>query len=553
MSEKAGNNRHPEYASFREAATYLGMSSLRVRQLVQAGELDTELVEGKLMIARDLLAAYRAEREGYKPNRNRFGTCKDCGRMFERRRMSTGRANDKNAKTLTYRDGDLCTTCRKLRDKKPVQAYSSYKPHHGGQVEFHKAKERYKILSCGARWGKDRASINEFIKHFATMLSEDRGDDMIPKVHGWIVAPNFGLARQSWREIKAFFPEEWIERVYEGDKTILTIGDGVIEVKSADDPNALVSVGLDLVLMTEAARIANLEEVWSFLYARVQSPGRGPKGKGGIILANSTPRGKGYWYELYRRGDPSNPNRDPDFRSFHYTTWDNPYIRKEEKDKAKSMLPDRLYRQEHLAEFIESAENVFTNVRENATYDGPSEPQPEDGYIVAYDPARVVDYSCVGVRNLRGETVYMTRWSGKPWPEQIKAVAEISRYFNYAPVRVDCTGLGDTLVSALDRAGCVVEPVLFTQKSKEEMVNHLALLMEQRSISYPYIDYLIQELSDYRYTNLPGGGVRYSAPRGDGYYDDAVSVMMMLYSDFNQVDIDLGLFAGTDLLSGVSF
>ena len=60
--------------------------------------------------------------------------------------------------------------------------------------------------NCGARWGKDRCSAMEFIYKFAYMLSEDRGPELVPTVHAWIVAPIMKLARQVWNELKAYFP-----------------------------------------------------------------------------------------------------------------------------------------------------------------------------------------------------------------------------------------------------------------------------------------------------------------------------------------------------------
>src|SRR5690606_3417606 len=253
---------------------------------------------------------------------------------------------------------------------------------------------------------------------------------------GWIVGPNLGLTRQSWRELKEFFPEDWIVRIYEGDRVISTVNGGIIEVKSADDPNALVSAGLDIVLITEAARIKDLEDVWSFLYSRVQSPGRGPNGTGGLILANSTPRGKGYWYELVRMGRKNDPNYDPEFETFEFPTESNPYFLKSEIEKARRRLPDRIFRQEYLAEFLDDASSVFTNIDACMTLEGHIEPEPGESYVMAWDPARSADYSAVGVRDSKGRMVYRVRWTGKPWTLQIDNIVQLSRKWNFAPIIV---------------------------------------------------------------------------------------------------------------------
>ena len=51
---------------------------------------------------------------------------------------------------------------------------------------------------------------------------------------------------------KEILPRRWMAKdPYESDQVIETVGDGIIEVRSADDPESLVGVGLDIVLITE--------------------------------------------------------------------------------------------------------------------------------------------------------------------------------------------------------------------------------------------------------------------------------------------------------------
>lgn len=534
-----------EFMTDAEARQVLHVSEDTITVYKANGRLPTAMApNGKKMLLREGVMQYAGHYmvDSQKP----YGKCTECGKPFERTRLTPGKSKDPN--NFSYRDGNICPDCRrdqKRGDDVDVRRVTSpYVPHSGGQVEFHQSNARYRLLSCGQRWGKDRCSIMEFIRRFADMLSEDRSPDLVPKVHGFLVAPSFPLARQLWREVKEFFPKEWIDQIYEGDKIIQTKGGGVIELKSADDPDALVAVGLDIVQVTEAARIKNLDEVWSNLRARVNSPGRGPKGRGGLIIANSTPRGKGYWYDLVRTGTKGDDKYDPDFESFRHPTSDNPHYDKEEFEKARRTTPERIFRQEWLAEFIDEADSVFRNVDECATYEGDEEPEDGEVYTIAWDPAQSVDYSAVGVRNSRGETVHITRWTGVTWQGQLERVRDMSRKYNYALVRMDSTGLGKTLPEALDKMGVPVEPVVFSNSVKEDMVNHLAFLMEQKAISYPNHQALKQELKDFKYTISDKGTIRYAAPRGS--HDDLVTMMMLAYKDFNLDSLEM-----TDAYMGV--
>lgn len=383
--------------------------------------------------------------------------------------------------------------------------------------------------NCGSRWGKDRCTINEFIMRFVDMLYEDRPDTLVPRVHGWIIAPTFPMARQIWRELKYFMPEELVMAKNEADKTMTTVMDGFIEVKSAEDPNSLVGVGLDIVTITEAARIKHLDEVWAFVRGRLTSPGRGPGGNGGVAFINSTPNVAtgAYFRKLWLLGRDREKN--PDWESFHFPTSTNPYIKPEEIEEARRTLPDRIFRQEFLAEFLEGEGAVFTNITKCAK-GVIQEPAPNETYVIGFDPARAVDFSAVAVRDSKGQVVFLERYTGKPWTWQVNRVEMLAKRYNHAKVIMDRTGLGETLVEALAQRGVDVEGVFFTQAVKEQLVNHLAYLMEQEMICYPDESYLIDELTDYSYSVSPSGKISYGNKDG---HDDAVTALMLCMRDFD--------------------
>lgn len=228
------------------------------------------------------------------------------------------------------------------------KATITYEPHEKQKL-IHASKARFKVLACGARFGKDRCSVMEFIQKFAEMLSEDRGPELVPRVHAWIIAPVYKMSRQVWMELKAYFPREWIIQKWESDQMIETAGGGLIEVRSADDPDMLVGVGLDMVWITEAARIPRLDEVWTNLETRLMSPGRGPGGKGGIAIINSTPKGSGFFKTMFRWGQKGDPLYDENWESWQFSSWANPYLTRKDKkylDSIKKRYPERIYRQE---------------------------------------------------------------------------------------------------------------------------------------------------------------------------------------------------------------
>jgi hypothetical protein len=474
-----------------------------------------------------------------KTSGGKISVCEHCGQPFEQVwKPSHG----------IYTQFKLCHDCRMTVARGETRVVIPYRPHSGQQL-IHASNVRFKLIAAGSRWGKDRCCVMEYIQKFAQMLSEDRGPELVPAVHGWIIAPTYRLARQIWREFKAYFPREWVVNYWESDLMVETVNDGIIEVRSADDPEMLVGVGLDLVWITEAARIARLEEVWANLETRLMSPGRGPGGNGGIALINGTPRGRNFYYRMFRWGQKDDPLCDPDWESWKFPSWDNPYLSAKDKqslERMKKRYPERIYRQEIEAEFLAEGNSVFPTAEECATYMGNGRPEPGEVYVIGYDPARSVDYSGVAIRNSLGEAVYVAQWSGKPWTVQMDEIAMLAQMYNYAHVVMDRTGLGETLPEALQQRGLSVEAVYFSNPEKEKMVNNLAMLIEQKLISYPSNEVLINELKDYEYTITKTGTIKYSASTS-AKHDDLVTAMMLAYKDFNTPEFALpwmGLLEG---------
>ena len=206
---------------------------------------------------------------------DKMSICKECGKPF---------AQVWREEYQAYTSFHTCGTCRMQNARGGINVTAEYAPH-WGQALVYASTVRFKVIAAGARWGKDRCSIMEGIKYFIDCLNEDRDTSMVPHALMWIIAPTEKIANQNWREITHHLPKELVVDVSKTTRTIETINGGIIEIHSAYDPEALVGVGLDIVLITEAARIADLEDVWSNLEARLNSPGRGLGGKGGIALS----------------------------------------------------------------------------------------------------------------------------------------------------------------------------------------------------------------------------------------------------------------------------
>lgn len=284
---------------------------------------------------------------------------------------------------------------------------------------------------------------------------------------------------------------------------------------STESKDNLRGDSADLIVVDEAAMVE--DEVWTNVLRPMLSDTNGKA----III--STPRGFNSWfYQLYQRGQD---DRYPDYESFKFPTSSNPYIPSSEIDEVKDTLPSDVFKQEYLAEFLEDGGSVFRNI--SSCVDGTLE-EPKEGhnYVVSWDIAKHSDFSCIVVMD-RGSNhvVHFDRFNRIDYTLQIDKVLEIVRRFNRAEVIVDSTGVGDPILEQIVSRGINCEGFLFTNSSKQQLIEHLAVMLEKKEVTFPDITVLINELSSYQYEITRAGNMRYNAPGGS--HDDSVIALAL--------------------------
>jgi hypothetical protein len=239
----------------------------------------------------------------------------------------------------------------------------------------------------------------------------------------------------------------------------------------------------------------------------------------GWALLISTPRGKGWFYGLYRRGQ----GLDPDFQSWNYPSATNPYLDETLIDAERTRLPERVFRQEYQAEFIEGSGQVFRNVRDCAVLESYREPVVGERYYGGLDLAKVEDFTVLVILNQGCEVVFLDRFHRLDWDLQVSRIKMAAAKYHRAPIYVDTTGAGEPVFEALSRAGVYAREYPFTAKSKAALVDNLSILFEKKRLKLPTVQLcpeLVDELEAFEYSVTEQGHVRTGAP--SGYHDDCV-------------------------------
>ncbi len=374
---------------------------------------------------------------------------------------------------------------------------------HAGQRAVHKSPARFKVLAAGRRWGKTRLGVMECLD------VASRGG------RAWWVAPSYKTSEVGWRPLRRLGARLGAE-VRRVDRQILLPNGGEVTVRSADNPDSLRGEGLDFVVLDECSFMA--EETWLEALRPALSD------RNGRALFISTPKGRNWFWLLWLKGRSG----EEGYQSWQYPTSTNPYIPPEEIDAARRSLPERIFAQEYLAEFISDAGGVFRNIAESATAEV-SDIASHDDYVFGVDWGKHNDFTVICVLDLQSKSqVYLDRFNQIDYAIQIGRLKALTERFKPLTIVAERNSMGEPLIEQLQRDGLPIQPFTTTQASKTHIIDALALAFERREIRILPDAVQIAELQAYEMRRLPSGMLAYSAPAG--MHDDTVMALALAWS-----------------------
>ncbi|HLV36188.1 MAG TPA: terminase family protein [Spirillospora sp.] len=376
---------------------------------------------------------------------------------------------------------------------------------HTGQEAILRSKARFKVVACGRRFGKTEAGKLALVAHF---LMGGRC---------WWLAPTYQMASQVWRDLKAICAPIVPAQVSEAERRIDLPNGGMLAIRSTYYADHLRGAGLDLAVLDEAAYMD--ESVWPEVVRPMLVE------RGGAALFLSSPNGRNWFWELYQQGlDPANTG----WRSFRFTSYDNPLIAPGELDDIQRMTPKRVWREEYLAEFVDDEGQVFRRIREAAT--APLDAQPAAGrrYIAGLDWGRQNDFTAIVLIDADSrEMVALDRFRQVNWALQRARLAALCERWQPVVIWAEANSIGGPNIEALQAEGLPVRPFQMTAQSKGPLIDALALAIEKEDIALLPDETLLNELAAYTLERLPGGGYRYGASAG--FHDDTVIALALAW------------------------
>lgn len=418
-----------------------------------------------------------------------------------------------------------------------IEVSPLYKPRQWA-APAHRSKAKMKVVWVHRRGGKGWFAQQEGIAAYVERLLHPPQPMKIPRFHAWSVAPTFSQARQTENELEAFLPEqlrppttEWDQsRGHRRDEHTFELlfdgwGSGLWEIKSAHEPEALQTVGLDFLHIQEC------QDIPDAAYYKLLPTLRDQDRLGLSVWEGIPPDDPGHWFAHLMASAQNDQSGEMLAVVVPFT--ENPDLGDEVKasiERDRERMLDREWRRHYMVELSEGIGSFLGNV-DGCISLAPLLEAPEEGhrYVMGIDVAKKVDFTVIIVMDAcHRRLVWQRRFGGMDWVVQEETILGISERFRPSRIRMDSTGVGDPLYDRLYYRGLPVEPFIFTNQTKYQVLIDLAIGIEKRHVSYPIIPIMLREMKSLRSVRLLAGAVRIEGPAGA--HDDYPMALALCYS-----------------------
>jgi hypothetical protein len=205
------------------------------------------------------------------------------------------------------------------------------------QQQISDSKARFRVASCGRRFGKSYLAMNEMAK-FARF----------PNQRILAVAPTYKQCKNIWwNDLKGMLLErKWVKKINESELQITLVNGSTIVLRSSENFDALRGGKYNLIICDEFADMK--PEAWYEVLRPTLSDTKGH------ALFIGSPKGRNHFYELW-----SSAEHTEDWARWQFTTLDGMQVDAEEIQAARRDLDERQFDQEYLAQFVSYSSVIF--------------------------------------------------------------------------------------------------------------------------------------------------------------------------------------------------
>ena len=389
-----------------------------------------------------------------------------------------------------------------------------FKPHKGQKRiidGFIDSPHKFCVVSTGRQYGKSLLAQNMMLWWLLK-----RGS-----MKGCWIAPIYKQCGKVYDELSTA-ANKIIRYGNKSELKLEFINGSTLQFLSAEKGDSIRGFSFDYMVIDEAAFIRQdtvLEAILPTLSAR---------GKKCLII--STPRSKNWFFEwFYKQGE--------DYIQFKGQSTDNPHIDLGFIDEQRKSLPDSIYRQEYLAEFSESGNDVFRNLDEACIIERWNDYTTRTGnYFSGIDTAVSSDFAVCSIIGESGETVSIIRINGRSLEETGNTFIRELKRWNVKQCIVETNGVGQGMFELIRKSGIKTIPQFTNNTIKVQNVRLLINDIETAQILLPSKNLMPEcyaEFAQYTYKYSPSGTIYFSHPPGG--HDDIVDSIAMANAARNKL------------------
>lgn len=361
------------------------------------------------------------------------------------------------------------------------------------------------VIVWNRRSGKDKTCFNYMIKkafekkgtYFYFLPTYSQAKKVI-----WDNIDNDGL------RMLDHVPKEVIAGTNGTELKIELINGSVIQLIAADEFKKS-GVGTNPIGVVFSEYSITNPDAWKFVSPILAA-------NGGWAIFNFTPRGMNHAFNLLNQAKANEK---------WYTevlTVDETHVFTDEAlEEEKRNNPQDFFEQEYYCKFIEGAGQFFKRI-DDCLIEEREGFEPNHKYQIGVDLAKYLDFTVITIIDLNTFNVLkQERFNQIDWNLQKAKIEAIYHKYNKPLIYIDSTGVGDPIYEDLARRGLRIEGYKFNETSRKDLLNNLAIKIEQGKIRIPDSEILKAELQSFHY-ELRGetGRIKLTVP--EGMHDDTV-------------------------------
>ena len=383
-----------------------------------------------------------------------------------------------------------------------------FTPHKGQKNiidNFADSEHKFGVVSTGRQFGKSLLGQNLML--YWLLQS--------PKQKGAWISPIYNQSKKVFQELFDA-AHKIIKHSNKADLTMEFVNGSTLQFLSAERYDSIRGFSFSHMVVDEAAfikEIAMQEAIYPTLSAL---------GKKCLII--STPKSKNWFYNAYLKGS----NGGSDYISFRGISTDNPHIDDNFILEQSKSLPPEIYKQEYLAEFSESGNDVFSGVDAICILNGWTQYQSNKRYYAGIDLGLQHDYSVLTIMDESGRVCRVERINGSSYAEIANQFINILRPYRITGGYTEVNGPGLPVFEMLRKEERRLKDWTTNNSNKGDGIRNVIYDIQEGVLELPHKEFfphLYNELNAYSYKISATGTMTFNAP--SGFYDDCVMSLML--------------------------